>query len=94
MLAAALRRRGWHPRGEIILQKQVVVPEAQRGRPTPSHEYLYLLTKQATGYVYQHQHGVGDRSVWQVEPSSYRSDHTAVMSEALAARCVLTGTGA
>ncbi len=92
-LAIALRKRGWHLRAEIILKKRSVVPERQSGRPTLSHDYLYLLTKQAAGYIYNHATGVADRTVWDdIAPSSYRSEHTAAMSEALAARCILTGS--
>lgn len=46
MVAFALRADGWYLRSDIIWAKPNPMPEAVTDRPTKSHEYLFLLTKQ------------------------------------------------
>lgn len=45
MVAFALRADGWYLRSDIIWEKPNCMPESVKDRPTRSHEYLFLLTK-------------------------------------------------
>lgn len=47
MLAFALRADGWYLRSDVIWAKGSCMPEAVTDRPTRSHEYVFLLTKNA-----------------------------------------------
>jgi hypothetical protein len=53
-LAFALQDDGWYLRSDIIWHKPNPMPESVRDRPTKSHEYVFLLTKNAK-YYYDHQ---------------------------------------
>ena len=44
-VAFALRDDGWWLRSDIIWEKGNPMPESVRDRPTKSHEYIFLLTK-------------------------------------------------
>lgn len=46
-VAFALQADGWVLRSDIIWHKPAPLPESVRDRPTKSHEYLFLLAKQA-----------------------------------------------
>lgn len=50
MLASALRSDGWWLRSDIIWHKPNPLPESVTDRPTKSHEYLFLLTKNSSYY--------------------------------------------
>jgi site-specific DNA-methyltransferase (cytosine-N4-specific) len=102
-LARALRQDGWYLRSTIHWVKTVVVPERERDAPCDAVEYVFLLSKQETGYIYnndvlreQGADGAGrpHRNVWEIAPSAFRSEHTATMPEELARRCILTGSHA
>ena len=45
-LAFALQADGWYLRSDIIWAKPNPMPESVTDRPTKSHEYIFLLTKQ------------------------------------------------
>jgi len=45
-VAFALRADGWYLRSDVIWAKANCMPESVRDRPTRSHEYIFLLTKQ------------------------------------------------
>ena len=45
-LAFALQADGWYLRSDIIWHKPNPMPESVTDRPTKSHEYVFLLTKQ------------------------------------------------
>jgi DNA modification methylase len=49
-VAFALQADGWYLRSDIIWAKSNPMPESVRDRPTKSHEYLFLLTKQSRYY--------------------------------------------
>lgn len=49
-VALALQGDGWFLRSDIIWSKPNVMPENVKDRPTKSHEYIFLLTKQSTYY--------------------------------------------
>jgi len=46
-LAFALQADGWYLRSDIIWSKPNPMPESVTDRPTKSHEYIFLLTKNA-----------------------------------------------
>jgi DNA modification methylase len=50
MVAFALRADGWYLRSDIIWQKPNPMPESVTDRPTKSHEYIFLLTKNGKYY--------------------------------------------
>jgi len=49
-LAFALQSDGWYLRSDVIWSKNNPMPESVTDRPTKSHEYLFLLTKNPTYY--------------------------------------------
>ncbi len=51
--ALALQAEGWYLRSDIIWAKPNPMPESVRDRPTKSHEYLFLLSKQPMYYYDQ-----------------------------------------
>ncbi len=53
MVAFALHADGWWLRSDIIWQKPNCMPESVRDRPTKSHEYIFLLTKNRKYYYDQ-----------------------------------------
>lgn len=44
-VAFALQADGWYLRSDVIWHKPQVMPESVTDRPTKSHEYIFLLTK-------------------------------------------------
>jgi len=54
MLAFALRADGWYLRSDVIWNKPNPMPESVKDRPTKSHEYLFLLSKNKH-YFYDHE---------------------------------------
>ena len=50
MIAFALRADGWYLRSDIIWEKKNPMPESVKDRPTKSHEYIFLLTKNQKYY--------------------------------------------
>ena len=49
-VAFALQADGWTLRSDIIWNKPNPMPESVKDRPTKSHEYIFLLSKQARYY--------------------------------------------
>lgn len=49
-LAFALQADGWFLRSDIIWAKSNPMPESVKNRPTKSHEYMFLLSKQQQYY--------------------------------------------
>jgi site-specific DNA-methyltransferase (adenine-specific) len=100
-VAKSLREHGWYARGVYHWIKPVVVPERARDAPCDAVEYVFLFSKGETDYVYNSDvlreegvtgNGRPHRNVWEISPSTFRSDHTATMPEELAARCILVGS--
>lgn len=52
-VALALQEDGWYLRSDIIWHKVNCVPESVRDRPTKSHEYIFLFSKQRYYYYDQ-----------------------------------------
>lgn len=50
LAAFALRTEGWYLRSDIIWSKPNCMPESVTDRPTRSHEYLFLLSKNKKYY--------------------------------------------
>jgi len=100
-LAFALQNDGWHLRSDIIWHKPNCQPESVKDRPTQSHEYIFLLTKEEKYYCdYESirkttNDGVNKRnkrSVWSVNIEPFREAHFAVFPPALIAPCILAGS--
>jgi DNA modification methylase len=53
-VAFALQADGWYLRSDIIWAKPNCMPESVTDRPTRSHEYIFLMTKNAK-YYYDHE---------------------------------------
>ena len=53
-VAFALQADGWYLRSDIIWAKRNPIPESVKDRPTKSHEYIFLLSKNAK-YYYDYQ---------------------------------------
>lgn len=49
-LALGLQAAGWYFRSDIIWHKMNPMPSSVRDRPTPSHEYVFLLAKSGKYY--------------------------------------------
>jgi len=49
-IAFALQADGWYLRSDIIWSKPNHMPESVKDRPTKSHEYIFLLSKNARYY--------------------------------------------
>lgn len=50
MVAFALRADGWYLRSDIIWEKPNAMPSSVKDRPTVSHEYIFLLSKNSMYY--------------------------------------------
>ena len=53
-LALALQADGWYLRSDIVWNKPNAMPESVKDRPTRSHEYVFMLTKNER-YYYDYQ---------------------------------------
>lgn len=60
--AFAMQDRGWYLRSDIIWHKPNPMPESVTDRPTKSHEYIFLLTKNPK-YYYDHE-AIKEDSIW------------------------------
>jgi DNA modification methylase len=106
-VAFALQADGWYLRSDIIWSKPNPMPESVTDRPTKSHEYVFLLSKQpgtsstrngaASGSI-QHRDGErwpndgrNIRSVWEIATQPYPDAHFATYPEELVRRCILAG---
>lgn len=81
MLAFALRADGWYLRSDIIWAKPNPMPESVTDRPTKSHEYIFLLSKQAR-YYYDAE-AIKESSVYPEDDRKGRAseDHKRMPSE-------------
>jgi site-specific DNA-methyltransferase (cytosine-N4-specific) len=99
-LAFALQKDGWYLRSDIIWHKPNCQPESVKDRPTRSHEYVFLLSKNEK-YFYDHlstRHKTLDgrhknqRTVWPINTEPYEEAHFAVFPESLVSPCLLSGS--
>ncbi len=100
-IAFALQNDGWYLRSDIIWHKPNCQPESVKDRPTQSHEYIFLLSKQET-YYYDFEAikeksiidsvSRNKRTVWSINTEPYKEAHFAVFPTKLVAPCVLAGS--
>lgn len=101
MLAFALRDDGWYLRTDIIWNKPNSLPESVRDRPTRSHEFLFMLTKNEK-YFYDVNATLEPadkgnkmrrkRSVWNVNTEAFPGAHFATFPTKLVEPCILAST--
>jgi site-specific DNA-methyltransferase (cytosine-N4-specific) len=101
-VAFALQEDGWYLRTDIIWNKPNCQPESVKDRPTRSHEYVFLFSKNEK-YFYDHeavkepaldvkQRSKNRRTVWNINTEPYPGSHFAVFPKQLARLCVLAGS--
>ncbi|AEG54040.1 DNA-methyltransferase [Sinorhizobium meliloti] len=95
-LAFALQDDGWYLRADIIWNKPNAMPESVRDRPTRSHEYLFMFSKQEQ-YVYDREtvkeaNGRNRRSVWDINTSPFPGAHFATFPKKLVEPCLKATT--
>jgi len=100
-LAFALQADGWYLRTDIIWNKPNCQPESVKDRPTRSHEYVFLLSKNER-YFYDWEAmieatkdgngGKNRRTVWNINTEPYKGAHFAVFPPELVRLCVLGGS--
>lgn len=94
-LAFALQADGWYLRSDVIWNKPNAMPESVKDRPTRSHEYLFMFTKQER-YYYDYQavkeNGRNKRTVWNVNTVPFPEAHFATFPPALIEPCILAST--
>lgn len=91
-LAFALQDDGWFLRADVIWNKPNAMPESVRDRPTRSHEYLFLLSKNER-YFYDRtavleSNGRNRRSVWDVNTQGVGGAHFATFPPKLIEPCI------
>ena len=102
-VALALRDEGWYLRSDIIWSKTNIMPESVKDRPTRSHEYIFLLSKNRE-YYYDYEAVLepqahtdipdarNRRSVWTVNSVPYKEAHFATFPEEIPRICILAGS--
>lgn len=100
-LAFALQEDGWYLRSDIIWYKPNCQPESVKDRPTRSHEYIFLLTKNEK-YYYDFEaikEPTSDgaklrnkRTVWGINTEPFSGAHFAVFPPELVRQCMLAGS--
>ncbi len=91
-LAFALQSAGWYLRTDMIWNKPNCQPESVKDRPTRSHEYVFLFSKQAR-YYYDSSavRGPNDRnirSVLDINTRPFPEAHFATFPPALVEPCI------
>lgn len=101
-VAFALQEDGWYLRTDIVWNKPNCQPESVKDRPTRSHEFLFLLSKNER-YFYDHeaikepavdkkQKSKNRRTVWNINTEPYPGSHFAVYPRELVRLCVKAGS--
>lgn len=95
-LAFAFQEDGWYLRSDIVWHKPNAMPESVKDRPTRSHEYLFLFSKQEK-YRYNRTavlevNGRNLRSVWSVNTQPFPDAHFATFPSKLIEPCILAST--
>lgn len=98
-LAFALQEDGWYVRTDIVWNKPNAMPESVKDRPTRSHEYVFMFTKderyfydcaaimEVNGAVKRNR-----RTVWNVHTQGFPGAHFATFPPALVKPCLLAST--
>ena len=97
--ALKLQSLGWYLRSDIIWNKPNPMPESVTDRPTKSHEYIFLMSKngERNGYYYnnvsikENNGKRNKRSVWTINTKSIKG-HTATFPHKLVELCLLAGS--
>lgn len=101
MLAFALRADGWYLRTDIVWNKPNANPESVRDRPSRSHEFIFMLTKNKKYYynVEATKEPTDDgkrlrrkRSVWNINTEPFKEAHFACFPPKLVEPCILAST--
>jgi site-specific DNA-methyltransferase (cytosine-N4-specific) len=95
-LALALQISGWHLRADIIWDKPNCQPESVKDRPTKSHEYIFLMSKNER-YYYDPMAVRGPnnrnlRTVWEMHTEAFPGAHYATFPRELVRRCLALTT--
>lgn len=100
-LAFALQLDGWYLRTDIVWHKPNGQPESVKDRPTRSHEYVFLFSKNER-YFYDWEamkeptaDGKGERSrrtVWSINTEPYTGAHFAAFPPELVRSCIIGGS--
>lgn len=97
-IAFALQSSGWYLRTDIIWQKPNAMPESVKDRPTRSHEYLFMFSKEAN-YYYDYNNSLEEirggkrnrRTVWTI-PTERTGLHKAMFPVDLIRPCISAST--
>ena len=92
LLAFALQKEGWYLRADIIWNKPNCQPESVKDRPTRSHEYLFLFSKNEH-YFYDASakrgpNGRNLRTVWDIKTKPDPCAHIATFPTTLVEPCL------
>lgn len=100
-LAFALQADGWYLRSDIVWYKPNCQPESVKDRPTRSHEYIFLFSKNEK-YHYDHEaikEPTADgkkrrnkRTVWSINTEPFKEAHFAVFPPELVEQCMLASS--
>lgn len=95
-LAFALQAAGWYLRTDIVWHKPNCQPESVKDRPTRSHEYLFLFSKNER-YRYDHEavrgpNGRNVRTVWDINTRPTKDAHFATFPTSLVEPCIALST--
>lgn len=95
-LAFALQKQGWYLRADVIWNKPNCQPESVKDRPTRSHEYIFLFSKnERYSYNASAQRGPNGRNlrtVWDIKTVPYPGAHFATFPTTLVDPCLTVST--
>ena len=98
-LAFGMQNDGWYLRADIIWNKPNAMPESVKDRPTRSHEYLFMFTRDEQ-YFYNRTEIMESsatgtrnrRTVWNIPTKAFAGAHFATFPQELVEPCVLAST--
>lgn len=100
-VALALQKDGWYLRSDIIWYKPNCQPESVKDRPTQSHEYIFMFSKNED-YYYDYESikepatvkgkTRNKRTVWQVNTEPFPEAHFATFPEELIKPIILASS--
>ncbi len=95
-IALALQHAGWYLRADVIWYKPNCQPESVKDRPTRSHEYMFLFSKNER-YRYDAEAVRGPnnrnlRTVWEINTQAFPDAHFATFPPALVESCLALTT--
>jgi site-specific DNA-methyltransferase (adenine-specific) len=98
-IALALQSAGWYLRTDLIWHKPNAMPESVKDRPTRSHEYLFMFSKEPN-YYYDYNSSLeivtsgkrNRRTVWTIPTKRLGGFHKAAFPEELIRPCIFSST--